>query len=242
MANSGLFVQKLLRVFLSTKSKPSMFLISTDESFDTSLEALTIPNYPPVFPRSRMPPFADESNMRLSPSSAHSCPTGGKIRCVFFDLKPNVHEIESWHDMPYWEVEETWYSEKEKKEMISSATAVLTGANTEDLRRGLEKCSPDAARRRRVERSNVSAAVLGEQLRQHAAKCLEGTATKHGDILIAIEYSKVSQQHKEAAIQQAKIDAAEARGEAAVSRPFSAVKRWWGRPSAQRSHSTNQLL
>ena len=149
-----------------------------------------------------------------------------RVQCVCFDLEPELHYIELREEIPETVAEDVWYDEDEMKDMIASATAVLSGKNTEDIPRGLEHYSYEGAQRRRQERSKASEAVLGEQLRQQAAKACEGTVFSNSDELIRDEYLKVSKMQQERAYERGRNDAAEAADNKLLHK-LSFVKGWF---------------
>ena len=159
--------------------------------------------------------------------SDHSSSSELRMQCVCFDLKPELHYIEMRDEIPEDVLEGVWYNEDEVKQMIASATGVLAGSNTEDAIRGLEHYSFEGAQRRRLERSKASEAVLGEQLRQQAAKACENKVFANADDLIRAEYVKVSQKQQELAYERAREDAAEASDNKFLHRSLSAVKKWF---------------
>ena len=160
--------------------------------------------------------------MNSSQSSSKVAP------CVCFDLEPQVHEIESIDDLPDNIYHALWFTEAEMKGMIAAASQVLDGTNKDDAYRGLEHCSYEGAQRRRHERSKASEAVLGEQLRQQAAKACEDRVFANADELIAQEYRKVSQKQQELAYERAQQDEADASDNPKFFRKsLSVVKRWF---------------
>jgi len=131
-------------------------------------------------------------------------------RCVSFDLSPNYWYIEQLDDIDDDMFYDLWFDEDEIKAMQASAARVMSGNNKDDSPRGLEYHTFEGGERRRYERSKVSEAVLGEQLRQRAARDCEGTPVDPERI--AVEYRKVSKHHQDLAYQRGTQDAADASG------------------------------
>jgi hypothetical protein len=160
--------------------------------------------------------------------SADGDTTKQKVQCVSFDTQPDLYFIEELDELDHDIIEALWYCDEEMKQMIADAQTLLDGNNKEDLPRGLEHCTYEGQQRRRLERSKASEAVLGEQLRQQAAKALQETVCENSDELIAKEYHKVSRKQQELAYKRGLNDAAEV-SEKLLARPLNAVKNWWFR-------------
>jgi hypothetical protein len=181
-----------------------------------------------------MPPFAADVNTRMILASslrtekADCDNTTTKVQCVCFDTEPDMYFIEQLAELDHDIIEALWYGGEEMKQIMADALTVLEGSNKEDLLRGLEHCTYEGQQRRRLERSKASEAVLGEQLRQQAAKALQETVYENSDELIAREYHKVSRKQQELAYKRGLSDAAEA-SDKLLAKPLSLVKNWWFR-------------
>jgi len=168
----------------------------------------------------------DQADIMESGEGSNSSLGPVKVKCVCFDNEPEVHFIETIDEIPDYIFESLWFNDDEMKGMIAAASKVIDGTNKEDLPRGLEHCSYEGAQRRRSERAKASEAVLGEQLRQKAAKACDDVVFANADELIAQEYRKVSKKQQDLAFDRACSDEAEATGKLFV-RPLAGLKRWF---------------
>jgi hypothetical protein len=221
-----------LPLIQSITCKNSHYNLNTGKQSSSTARALLVEV---ASSQNNMPPFAPDASMTMILTSSLRTEKADsdnnaitKVHCVCFDMEPDMYFIEQLEELDHGIVEALWYGDEEMELMMADALTVLEGKNKVDLPRGLEHCTYEGQQRRRLERSKASEAVLGEQLRQQAAKALHETVYKDSDELIAKEYHKVSRKQQELAYKRGLSDAAEA-SDKLLARPLSLVKTWWFR-------------
>ena len=138
-----------------------------------------------------------------------------QVKCVSFDLQPNIKYVSPRSEYSAKEVDDSWYCRLELEAMVASVMDPANEGHREGGgNRGLEKYTVAGSTRLEVHRIQVVAAVLREQRRQKnaapATRTLNNSNTTSSEDLLAAAASQVTQECQELANIQGYNDEVEA--------------------------------
>lgn len=138
-----------------------------------------------------------------------------QVKCVSFDLQPNIQYISPRSEYSAKEVDDSWYCRLELEAMVATTMDPANEGHREGgANRGLEKYTVAGSTRLEVHRVQVVAAVLREQRRQRGMAPAPRTPTNSNNTrneeLLAAAASRVTQECQELANIQGYNDEVEA--------------------------------